>query len=327
MRILTIGDLHFKTSNVEESLEMSKEFIRVAEQVKPDLIVVLGDTLDRFSNIHVSPLTRAINLLRSLSQISEMIVLIGNHDLPNNSVFCSKSHPFSSLYEWPSTTIVDTPIKVDIGGYNIIFSPYTPNGRLVEALSTVEEWDKSHILFCHQEFEGCKMGAITSIEGDKWSSEYPHVISGHIHDYQRIGKILYPGTPIQHGYSDSSKKTISLITLTTEGYNEERISLNVTLKRIVHLTPSELSTYQPPKGVKIKISIKATSSEIKVLMSSPYITQLTKLGVTFSYKHEKVDSVIRRPSEVKENYLVELHKSIEGDEKLWFEHIFGTVRL
>lgn len=328
MRILVIGDLHFKISNTQETDELSLELLRVAREKSPDLIVILGDTLDRFSNIHVSPLTRAIHLLRSLSKIAEIVLLIGNHDLPNNAVFCSTSHPFSSLHEWPSTLVVDTPIQLLRGGFKLLFSPYLPNGRLVEGLSQVEGWNDSHLLFCHQEFKGCKMGAITSVEGDEWPYKNK-VISGHIHDYQRVGdNILYPGTPIQHGYSDSSRKSISLITLNGGGYDEERIYLNVTLKKIVKLTPPELSTYQPPQGVKIKISITATSSEIKTLMSSHHTTRLANLGVTFSYKHQDPTSTLRGGREretMRDNFMVELHKSTEGDQRLWFEHIFGTV--
>ncbi len=44
-----------------------------------------------------------------------------------------------------------------------------------------------------------KMGAIESIEGDKWDHSFPLVISGHIHSEQRPQKnIFYPGSVIQH---------------------------------------------------------------------------------------------------------------------------------
>ncbi len=56
-------------------------------------------------------------------------------------------------------------------------------------------WKNVNCIFAHQEFYGCKMGAIESIEGDKWDHSFPLVISGHIHSEQRPQKIFfYPGS-------------------------------------------------------------------------------------------------------------------------------------
>jgi hypothetical protein len=49
------------------------------------------------------------------------------------------------------------------------------------------------------------MGAILSEKGDPWSSENPPIISGHIHDEQKVGtNIWYPGSAMQHGYSSNT---------------------------------------------------------------------------------------------------------------------------
>ncbi len=71
--------------------------------------------------------------------------------------------------------------------------PYVPPGRFVEALNIIDNewWKNVNCIFAHQEFYGCKMGAIESIEGDKWDHSFPLVISGHIHSEQRLKKIFF----------------------------------------------------------------------------------------------------------------------------------------
>jgi DNA repair exonuclease SbcCD nuclease subunit len=214
---LVIGDPHFKVSNVRETDAMAGAIIRVAINRHPDIIIVLGDILDRHETIHVSPLTRATNFLASLMNIAPTFVLIGNHDLKNNRQFLSDEHPFTALKLWaniPSTnvntiseikriTIVDTTTLVTIKGHILVFVPYVPPGRFEEALNRCPGWEQATCIFGHQEFSGAQMGAIVSIEGDKWSLTYPYVVTGHIHDYQEPQiNILYTGTPILHAFGD-----------------------------------------------------------------------------------------------------------------------------
>ncbi len=56
------------------------------------------------------------------------------------------------------------------------------------------------------------MGAIESIEGDKWDHSFPLVISGHIHSEQRPQKnIFYPGSVIQHAFGESEDNGLLLL--------------------------------------------------------------------------------------------------------------------
>ena len=91
--ILTIGDPHFKTSNVKEIEEMCHKTINLAKDRKPDIIVILGDVLDTHERIHVVPLSQSIEWIQNLSLVAPVYVLIGNHDRPNNSDFLSNSYP------------------------------------------------------------------------------------------------------------------------------------------------------------------------------------------------------------------------------------------
>lgn len=65
-RILVIGDPHFKVQDLKGSRLMADEIVRIAKETNPDLIVDLGDTLDRFELSHTEPLTMATEWLGQL---------------------------------------------------------------------------------------------------------------------------------------------------------------------------------------------------------------------------------------------------------------------
>ena len=87
---------------------------RTLSIIKPDAVAknVVGKILDRFESIHVSPLVRAVKFLIQLSNLSKVIVLIGNHDRQNNSDFLSDFHPFTALEENPNIIIASKVIDL-----------------------------------------------------------------------------------------------------------------------------------------------------------------------------------------------------------------------
>ena len=249
VNILVIGDPHFKVSAVPEHDKMCKSIIENIKNRKIDLIVVLGDILDRHETIHVSPLTRSIKFLGELIKIAPVYSLIGNHDLKNNKQFLSDEHGFSSfkllndlqteninniiniisnivpsnimteisesiknIIESKKITIVDKVMLTTIKNQKFVFVPYVPTGKFQDALNTlnISTMDEISCIFAHQEFKGAQMGAITSLDGDIWSVNNTYIISGHIHNHQNLQEnVLYVGTPIQHSFGDNPNKTIS----------------------------------------------------------------------------------------------------------------------
>lgn len=284
---LVIGDPHFKVANVRETDGMVDAIIRTAIDRHPDIIVVLGDILDRHETVHVSPLTRAIKFLGRLKEIAPTFVLIGNHDLKNNRQFLSDEHPFSALKFWGGNmTIVDSTTLVNIKDQTFVFVPYVPPGRFEEALNKCQGWESSSCIFGHQEFKGAQMGAIISIEGDEWPLTYPYVVTGHIHDYQEPQvNILYTGTPIQHAFGDRHDKTISYFKYYSSNERDhERIDLGLPRKHIIRITCADVSTYVPQQNMELKIIISGTSGEIKAIMKHPNIDIWKKAGYKIVYK-------------------------------------------
>lgn len=287
LTILTVGDPHFKVSNVQDSTQMTLALLKLATELKPTLIVVLGDVLDRHETIHVTPLTQACKMLKQLAEIAQTYVLIGNHDRPNNSDFLSEQHPFTALKGWPNLTIVDKVIDASCiyHGQTLTFVPYVPPGRFLEALnSNGTAWKQSMVIFAHQEFKGAQMGAIKSTEGDEWPLDHPYVISGHIHDYHQLQtNVLYTGTPMQHAFGDRDDKTVTLVTIDGE-VSHKQISLGLPKRFIVHLKPSQIELYEPPTGCMIKIVVNGTMAELKTVAKLDRIKQLIKLGIKVVYK-------------------------------------------
>lgn len=280
-KIIVVGDPHFKTNNIEETNQMTKEILQYIDQIKPDALVCLGDVLDRHETIHVGPLLRSIEFLQSISLKTKLYVLIGNHDRPNNNVFMTDEHPFTALKVWPNTKIVDSTIEDFIEGKRFIFVPYVSPGRFDEALKDFNI-NNTSCVFAHQEFYGAKMGAVESVVGDKWSIDHPLVVSGHIHDFQRIqDNIIYTGTPIQHAYGDSEDKGIFVFTF-DDGFKFEKLAIGIPMKKIAKFNVSEINLIKKldPKH-HYKIIISGTVDEIKSLKLGGLTKHLSKFNIAY----------------------------------------------
>jgi hypothetical protein len=112
----------------------------------------------------------------------------------------------------------------------------------VDVTDHLSEYFAAHpidCIFSHQEYLGCDMGGTQSVHGDTWPSHFPFIISGHIHDYQMLGNILYPGSPIQNGYGKSHRKTVSLIRFS-------RGEVSVEDPQLIYSAPPPTTSFLPP---------------------------------------------------------------------------------
>ncbi len=323
--VLTIGDPHFKVSNVPETDEMVANLLMVAEKTKPTIIVCLGDILHCHEKIHVTPLMRAERMIQSLSKIAPTFLLIGNHDRPNNSDFLTDRHAFNSLKQWPNIYIVDTTMDANIKGYRFVFVPYVPPGQFLEALNTIDNpLVGTTAIFAHQEFYQAKMGAILSKAGDKWDLNYPLVISGHVHDYDKLqSNLIYVGTPLQHAFGDHSDKKISLFTFQENTWDEERIDLGLTKRLIVYITPDDIHTYEPPPNSLVKLVIQGDKGSLSAVSKLDKYKQLEEAGVSIKLKPTKSNTVKNGPI-LRLNYKDRLYTKVQNNEGVlkWFKSIF-----
>ncbi len=135
LTILVIGDPHFKVSNAEQTREMVKAIVELAKKRRPDIIVCLGDTLDTHGRLHTDPLCEAIKFFKQLKRIAPLRIIIGNHDRRNNSDFLTDRHPFTAIdEEWTDTLIADKVLSEIANDHQLVYVPYVPNGKFIEAL-------------------------------------------------------------------------------------------------------------------------------------------------------------------------------------------------
>jgi DNA repair exonuclease SbcCD nuclease subunit len=341
MKFLFIGDVHIKTDNSEEIDILMLEIERICRLTKYDYIIVGGDVMHYHERLFTQCLNKSLFFLNKLSNIAYTFVLVGNHDYINNSEFLTENHWMNSMKNVKNIKIVDQVIEEN----DFILCPYVYPGRFIEALETkTKNWMSKKIIFAHQEFKGCKMGAIDSIEGDDWKEEFPIVVSGHIHDNQKIGKnVYYPGSPLQHSFGDSETRVLCDISIE----NDEKeviitdIPLNVPKKKIMRIEKNDfkdikkiMTKISQDDVDKVKLKLDITTDEFNLFKKSKEYSELMNKGIKVQLmkkKNENKDDKIEKNENKDMNFNVILENMIKNDEEmvkdLYHEVVLGIIRL
>jgi predicted phosphodiesterase len=252
MKILAIGDLHYKKDNAPDTLKLTERILEEISKQQPHMVVFLGDSLDRFEDIKMDPQRRVINLFRRtrrlLLEIHQeieplMVILIGNHDRPSPQGYQNHDHPFTALEEWSHTLVVSKPLKLKYMGVSMALMPYIPPGGFIEALDTAsfpdefdvqlgnliesgylreysESWETVEIIFGHQELTGVDFNGRAS-NAENWPNDAPLLVNGHIHAHSYVkSNFLCLGAPIQHEYEDNPKRYFGLFDLPERSVKE-----------------------------------------------------------------------------------------------------------
>lgn len=304
LKILCIGDIHIQPqnlANIDIFLNELEQHLQNTNEVLYDIIVILGDTLHTHEKVYTQALNKAFTYFEICSKYALTFVLIGNHDYINNSQFLSRNHPFNSFkFISEKINIVDDITTINIKNINLLFLPYVPDGKFMTAIkSGISDISSFDIIFGHQLFDGAKMGAIVAENVEKWDSEYPLLISGHIHEKQYPQENLhYTGSCLQHSFgSESSDISISSyeIDCKTKNITLKEIFLDLPIKKII--TADEKSIYTVKnkmksdlKNIQYKILLVTTSEFIKSFkMSSLYKSLLKKAKISFVSNEKVVD--------------------------------------
>jgi DNA repair exonuclease SbcCD nuclease subunit len=303
----------------------------LAKREAPDLIVILGDLLHTHEKIFTIALNKAYEFVRRMRDISPTYVLVGNHDYIQNSQFLTENHWMNAMKDWDNVVIVDTVIRLVKKGEKLVFVPYVPNGRFLEALETGEEWRDADCIFAHQEFAGCKMGAIISIDGDRWPEDYPRIVSGHIHSKQTPQpNIYYTGSAMQHAFGESDKNVIPIITFP---YNVKEIDLDLPRKKIIYMDMDKIEDFVPKEtNDQLKLTISGSFDEFKTFKKTEKYKELTKNGTKVVFKAKKEitnqkettdtnfrDILFKLVSETKNKTLLEYYELVINNRKIIFD--------
>jgi hypothetical protein len=221
----------------------------------------------------------------------------------NNQQYLSENHWLNGMKEWKNTVIVDKVVTETINREKFVFCPYVYPGRFVEALDTLHGgWKDASAIFAHQEFAGCKMGAIISVEGDKWLLEDPHIISGHIHSRQIVqDNVYYPGAALQHAFGESEKNIIPYLVFDGAEYEREEIDLGLPRKKIIYMDVEDLDEYKAPDTEdKIKVTVSGSYDQFKALKKTKKYKKLVETGVKVVFKPKKIKKKKNSDSSIKE---------------------------
>lgn len=289
-KYLCLGDIHIR-NDVLSILERYFEKLEAYLQTCPryDGIVVMGDTLHHHEIVYTPCLNKAYEYISLLKKYTDKVyVLVGNHDMINHLQFLSKGHCLRGLEDREGIYLIDKIEKVD----DVIFCPFIPDGRFIEALqlSLEDKWRDARCIFCHQSFDGAKMGAITLEGVEKWGDDYPQIVSGHIHDRQSPQKnIYYTGSSLQVSYGETREKTAACVSVTDTEVKIQEVNLKPPAKETVYLDILSASEYkhQPEEDVSYKISIRGDPEEIKVFKKGLVYKGLLKTGAKVVFKGEK----------------------------------------
>lgn len=287
--------------------------------------------------------------------------------------------------------------------YKEIYLPYVPNGRFYEALSKLfpdieplylnnlktlnenytkgsAEWIDRHlalvrqiftiplneysVIYAHQEFYNCKMGAIKSVDGDLWPPEFPPVYSGHIHDYQRVTSIpdtieeksnyvdnsnsrskqnvIYVGTPIQHAFGDSTDKTVMIITISSDGkIEEERFDLGLPKRIMISLKWDQVASFDLEKEIEkresrinnaihnIRITISGRSEQVRSVMKLAKVkswknSERYKVKVVEKIQPAEIDLTIKTKQQKQLTYIERLSSAVLNSEPA-VQDIFNLI--
>ena len=215
-KILFIGDPHLKINRFDLVLQFLSWLNKVIAEVKPDVVVNLGDTFDTHAILRSEVLCEFMNHVDHVVGLGiDYVYLLGNHDMykPNDAKYHAL-RPFKGRI--PKFHVIDEVVEM----FGMTFVPYQHNP---------DNFPRKTLPVCvaHQTMLGADYGAIRASDGVPPSSitGCELLISGHIHTRQRIvsptktgPEVLYVGSPFSQSAADVDQiKGITLFDLSTYG--------------------------------------------------------------------------------------------------------------
>jgi DNA repair exonuclease SbcCD nuclease subunit len=281
--LLCIGDIHIKPNNTHLVDLLEQQVVNYIQSKSIDMVVLLGDILDTFERLHTQTLNRAYQLVHPIRKYCPIAILVGNHDYINNQQFLTDQHWMNAMKDWKNVYVVDRTFQYEIGSKRFVFVPYVPPRRFIEALDVIPDWKTADCIFAHQEFKGCKMGAIVSSDGDEWSMDYPMVVSGHIHDHQRPqDNIYYIGASIQNSFGDQTSPRLLWITSTTAELVYTELDLLLPKKKTIYASVDQLPVQQIERDLQtpdtdmVRIVVKCDYEQFKIFTKTQQYENLVQ---------------------------------------------------
>jgi len=240
MKVIIIGDLHFGLiykgiSFNERIIECLRQIYVEIKEVRPDLVVLLGDLFHN-SGYSIDAITYVIRLLKRYESLGCRIEVVqGNHD--KKKFRNDECDLFDLLEEFKFKHIEfrrsSISFRADKDSKSaFLFIPYLDKTDLPEEYSNVqqylneeskevlkklkEKWPKFRVyVFSHLSVEGARTGSeiefisTTDISVPKClieSKRVKQIFNGHIHLRQEVGKVIMPGSIESFRFGEGREK-------------------------------------------------------------------------------------------------------------------------
>lgn len=232
MKIMLLGDTHLGARGdnqivLDHFMSFYKNrFFPLLEEHKPDIVLQLGDLLDRRKFANFSTLNRIRK--EFLSPIVNdfkipLWILVGNHDTyyRNTLEVNGIAQSFGDLIQDGKIRLFDRPEETEAG----LIVPWICADNHDEVQSAVSS-SASRFCFGHFELTGYDMyRGIPCEHGDNpdFLGRFEQVYSGHFHTHSRKRNICYVGTPYDIIWSDASdSKYVMMLDTEAEASSREQ---------------------------------------------------------------------------------------------------------
>jgi DNA repair exonuclease SbcCD nuclease subunit len=205
MRSIFVGDPHVQPNNLEDVKNIFDLVELTQDTFKAEALIILGDLFHTHAVLRLEVVNFWQRTITRMANVfPKVILLVGNHDLIGDK---QRERQMSALDTLKiglnNVKVIDKPEIHDDWG----FMPYFSDSErfIEEANKLAEKGIKT--LVCHQTFDGSQFeNGFYAPEGiDQNRLLVTHIISGHIHKTQTIGRVFYPGTPKWDTLSDANE--------------------------------------------------------------------------------------------------------------------------
>ena len=253
MKLFHLADLHIgkrvnEFSMIEDQKYILKRILDLAEEEKPDGIILAGDIYDK-----QIPSAEAVQVFdefitRLAGRAIPVFIISGNHDSAERLAFGGRLLNSRGIYLSPVYDGNDTkiPLKDQYGTVWIHLLPFIRpstvrhvfenEADLVTDVQTAAETVIRHmeidlkdrnILVAHQfvtgasrcESEDVQVGGLDNIDAAVFT-QFDYTALGHIHSPQNVGtdRVRYCGTPLKYSFSEvDQEKSITVVELEKKG--------------------------------------------------------------------------------------------------------------
>ncbi len=249
MKLIHLSDLHLGKRVYEYSMLEDQEFIlkrilNVADEEKPDGVIIAGDVYDKSV-----PSAEAVALFDEfLVQLAkrklEVFVISGNHDSAERIAFGARLMDASGIHMSPVYSGAVTPLSMrdEYGTVSIYLLPFIKPAHvrryfdeeissytdaLETAVSHLEiDREERNILVTHQfvtgarrsESEEVSVGGTDNVDARVFEP-FDYVALGHLHSPQSCGRetIRYCGTPLKYSFSEALDQAMRALSGLAEG--------------------------------------------------------------------------------------------------------------